>query len=154
MFKTHCADFARLGQEALVAGEIARRNARNLAAHLGIVGRAGDLLAIVETNAIERHHRPQVDVVSHASSAQPPELFEKEWRGHDRRAAVERKPVALHHARASPGVVQPLQHSHLVAARAEPYRGSKSTEAAANHDSMRLTAHGRSSDSIGQRLST
>ena len=123
--------------EGAIAGEIVRREAQDLALHrVGIAGIV-EGVAVVEADAVERRHRPQIDVVRKSAAAQRPQFLEQERRGDDGRSGVEGEAVLPVHAGAAARRVELLQHGDAITARAEPDRGGKSAKAGADHDRMR-----------------
>jgi hypothetical protein len=93
--------------------------------------------AVVESQAIERRHRPQLDVVGETPPGQRPQLLEQEGRGDHGRPGVEGETVLPVHIGTPTGRVQTLQHGDAVAACAQPHRRGEPAEAAADHDGMR-----------------
>ena len=131
------ADFSRHGEEGAVAGQVRRGDAGDLALLRRQIGRTGDLVAIVEADAVEGRHGTHVDVVLHLLAAELPEFGEEEGRGDDGGAAIEGEAVLPQHAGAAAGICQALEHGDPVAARAEADRGSQPAEAAADDDGVR-----------------
>ena len=122
--------------EALVAGHVARREARHLGAHGRRIAGVVEDLAAIEADPIERRHRAQVDIVGQRPAAQRPQLLEQERRGDDGRSGVEREAVLAKHVGPPAGGIELLQHGDAIAARTQTNRRRQPAEAAADHDGM------------------
>ena len=133
------ADPASLFAEAhepLVPRHVAGAEPRHLGAHRRRVGRAVEGGAVREAQPVEGRQGHQLDVVREAPAAERPKLLEQEGRGDDGGAGVEGEAVLPVDARPPARRMEPLQHRHPVAARAEPHRRGEAAEAAADHHGM------------------
>ena len=142
------------GEEALVAGHVARREAGDLGAHRRGIAAVVEARAIVEADAIERRNRSQVDVVGEASAAQAPQLLEQEGRGDHRRPGIEGEAILAVHIGPAARRIELLEHADPVTPRPQPHRRGQPAEAAADDDGMRPSpgpAPCRRRESAGQR---
>jgi hypothetical protein len=122
--------------EALVARHVGRGEPGHLRPHGGGVAGVVESLAVVETDAVERRDRPQLDIVGEPAAAQPPELLEQERGRDDGRPRVEGEAVLPVNVSPAARRVEPLQDGHPVAARTQPHGRGQAAEAAADHDGM------------------
>ena len=136
--------------EAVVPGDIGRGKPGDLGAHGVAVGAGVKDRAVVEHDAIERRNPAQLDVVGHPPAAQGPELFEEKRRRDDGRPGIEREAVLAEDIGAAPRRIEPLQHGHPVAARAQPDGGGQPTKSAADDDRMRACAPHREGRSVAR----
>ena len=123
-----------LGDEALVAGQVAGFDAGDLGAHRGRIAAVVEVGTVVETDAVERVERLQRHVLAHAPAAQGPQLFEHEGRGDDGGAGVEGVAVLAVHARPAAEGVELLQHRDAPALARQPHGRGEAAEAAADWD--------------------
>ncbi len=129
--------------EAFEAGQVLWRDARDLRAGGVEIGAAGHHRAVVEADAVEGIHRPQLHVVRHASAAQRPQFLEQIGRGDDGGAGIEGEAVLPEDIGTAAGRIELLHDRHAPAARAEPHRGGETAEAGADHHGMGTRiAHG------------
>ena len=129
--------FAQL-HEALIARDIGRAEFGHLSAHGVCIAGAIEDDPIVESDAIKRRDRPQLDVIGQPAAAQVPQLLEQERCGDDRRAGIEGEAVLAVDIGPAARCIQFLQDRHPVAARAQPNRCRETTETAAYDNRMRL----------------
>ena len=127
-----------VGEETLIASDIARAEARHLGDHLRLVTAVIEPAAIVEADPIERIHQAQVDIIGHALAAQRPEFFKQEGRGNDGGTGIEDEAVAAVHVGTATGRVQFLEHRDLITARGETDGRRQAAEATADDQSDRL----------------
>ena len=136
-FEAYLVDVLGERHEALVAGDVGRRQPGDLRAHGLRIARAVYRFAIVEADPVERIEPAQIDIVGKPAPAKLPELFEQEGRGYDRWSGVERVAVLAEHPRAATGRIECLQNRDLIPAGAQPHGRRQSPETASDHDRMR-----------------
>ena len=124
-------------QELLVAGHVARRQARHLAEHVLRVTVVIEGFTVVEAQPEKRLHGTQVHVVAEASAAEIPQLLEEKRRGHDRRPGVEGVTVLPEYVGAPAGGIEFLDDGHPEAAGSEADGGGEATEARTDHYRLR-----------------
>ena len=129
-------DRLAIPHEAFEARQVLGRDARDLRAGGIKIGAAGHHRAVVEADAVEGVHRPQLHVVRHAAAAQRPQLLEQIGRGDDGGAGIEGEAILPEDIGAAAGGVELLHDRHPPAARAEPHRGGETAEAGADHNGM------------------
>ncbi len=134
LFEADGVDLLGLRHKAFVTGHVTWRDASHFAAHGFRIGAAGDGLAIVEAQCVERRERAQIDVVGHLAAAQRPEFFQQEWRSDDGGAGVEREAVLAEDVCPAAGGVEFLQYGYLVTAGAEADRRRQTAEPASDDD--------------------
>jgi hypothetical protein len=117
------------GQEASVTLLVFRREAADLLSHQFGVARVVEHVSVVEPDAVERVHGPEIDIVPEAASAQLPQLLEQERRRDHRRPRVEREPVLLEHTGPPARLVQALQDRHPVAPHSQAHGSGQPAEA-------------------------
>ena len=125
--------------EPLVARDVRCRQPCDLGAHGGGIAGVVERLAVLETNAVERRHRPELDVIRQPPPAQPPELLEQKGSGDDGRTGVEREAVLTMDVGPASRRVELLENGNPIAPGSEPNRGSQAAKPAADDHGMRLT---------------
>ena len=124
--------------EALVTGEIPRRELPDLGPHRRRVARVVEHGAVVKTDPVEGRHRDELHVIRELLPAELPELLEEEGRGDDGGPGVEREALLAEDARPAARLVVPLEDGDVVAPGAEPDGGGEPAEATADDDRVRL----------------
>ena len=142
ILETEAAQFHAQRHEALIALDIARRQPRHLGPHARRIARNVEQAAVVEPQPVVRVHPPQVDVVFQPLAGEPPELLQQLRHGDDGRTGIEGETVLPVHIRPPARRIEPLQHRHAVAARAQPHRGGKAAKPAADDHGVGGTLHG------------
>ena len=131
---------AQLGfdHETLEAGGIRRADAAHLGAHAVGVAAVVEVVAIVETDAVEGLQCAQRHLLGPVAAGQRPQFVEQVRHRHDGRPGVEDVAVAVVHVGAAAGGVQLFQHGHAPALGRHPHRRGQAAESAADHHGMRL----------------
>ena len=136
LFEADAKDRLARPHEPIVAGDVVRRESRDLGAHGLGVATVGEGLPVMEADAIEGIARAQLDVIRELAPAQRPEFLEQEWRRDDGGARVERDAILSMNEGPPSRRFQLLQHGDALAAPAEPNRGRQAPKSAAdNHGS-------------------
>ena len=139
------------GEETVVAGEVARREAGDFRAHrIGFSARA-ERRAVLEADLVKGVQRTKVDVLVEIAAAGRPEVAEELRDRDDGGTEVEAEAVAVDGAGAPAGHVEAIDHRDAVALGAEPHRCGQSPQPGADYDRRRArvgTRHGRSREEL------
>ena len=125
-------DLLALDEEALVAGQVAGRQAGDLGPHGGIVAGTREGGPIGEAQPVERVEGLHGHVIGQTPAAQRPELLEQERQGDDGRPGIEHEAVLPEHRGAAPGLFQLFHDGDPIATRTQADSGSEAAKAAAD----------------------
>jgi hypothetical protein len=120
------------GQPA-VAIHVARREPLDLREQPRLVTHVVERAAVVEQDPVERIHRHQLVVVARVATDSLEQLRDQVRRRDHRRTRVEAEAVLPEHARATARLVERLEHTHIIALRAQPHGRGETAETAPDH---------------------
>ena len=86
----------------------------NLIEHLLVVVAVVKVSAIVKSNAVERRHQAQINMVFHFTTTQCEKLGNEVRQGDDGRAGVEGKAILLMHISTATGGIELFQHLNAI----------------------------------------